>query len=90
MVGHKQPVCHVQFSPDGRYIVSGSFDKSLKLWDGYTGKFMFSFMGHVGAVYNVSWSTDSMYFVSASKDSTMKVWDIKTRKLREDLPGHAD
>jgi len=37
MTGHQKPVVCVQFSPDGRYIVSGSFDKSIKLWDGYTG-----------------------------------------------------
>lgn len=37
MTGHQLQVAHVQFSPDGRYIISGSFDKSIKLWDGYTG-----------------------------------------------------
>ena len=37
MVGHQKPINHVQFSPDGRYIVSASFDNSLKLWDGYNG-----------------------------------------------------
>ena len=38
MVGHQQPINHVQFSPDGRYIISASFDKSIKLWDGYNGE----------------------------------------------------
>lgn len=37
MVGHGKPINHVSFSPDGRYIASGSFDKKIKLWDGYTG-----------------------------------------------------
>ncbi len=37
MFGHQQPINHAQFSPDGRYIISASFDKSIKLWDGYTG-----------------------------------------------------
>lgn len=37
MVGHQQLVNHVCFSPDGRWIASGSFDKSVKLWDGRTG-----------------------------------------------------
>ena len=41
----------VGFSPDGRYILSASFDKSLKLWDGFNGKFMATFLGHVGPVY---------------------------------------
>ncbi len=90
MIGHGKPVNHVQFSPDGRYIVSGSFDKKIKLWDGYTGDFMYTFDGHVGPVYLISWSVDSRYLVSASQDSTLKLWDIKTRKLMMDLPGHAD
>jgi ribosome assembly protein 4 len=81
LVGHQQTVNHVQFSPDGRYILSASFDKALKLWDGYTGEFLFSFKGHVAAVYQLAWSCDSRFLVSASKDSTMKVWDVKSRKL---------
>jgi ribosome assembly protein 4 len=80
----------VQFSPDGRYIISASFDKSLKLWDGFNGQFFANFRGHVGPVYQVAWSSDSRILVSGSKDSTLKVWDIKTRKLMFDLPGHAD
>jgi ribosome assembly protein 4 len=74
LVGHQQPVTTISFSPDGRYLASGSFDKKVKLWDGKTGKFLCNFNGHVGAVYQVCWSSDSRYVVSASKDSTVKVW----------------
>lgn len=63
----------VQFSPDGRYLVSASFDKSVKLWDGLKGTFVGTFRGHVGPVYQVSWSSDSRLLVSGSKDSTLKV-----------------
>lgn len=90
MVGHQQPVNYVNFSPDGRYIASASFDKSIKLWNGATGKFITSFRAHVQAVYQVCWSADSRLLVSSSKDSTMKVWDIASKKLKMDLPGHAD
>ncbi|KJE92636.1 NLE1 protein [Capsaspora owczarzaki ATCC 30864] len=90
MTGHQQVVNHLSFSPDGRYITSASFDKSVKLWDGRTGKFICTFRGHVGPVYQVAWSADSRLCVSASKDSTMKVWDMASKHLKFDLPGHAD
>ena len=63
----------MQFSPDGRWIVSASFDKSVKLWDGLKGVFLATFRGHVGPVYQVAWSADSRLLVSGSKDSTLKV-----------------
>mmetsp|Transcript_3273 Transcript_3273/g.6746 ORF Transcript_3273/g.6746 Transcript_3273/m.6746 type:complete len:477 (+) Transcript_3273:1352-2782(+) len=90
MTGHQQTINHACFSPDGHYIVSASFDKSLRLWDGFTGSFLSTFRGHVGPVYQVSWSPDSRLLISGSKDSTLKVWNIKNRKLAVDLPGHAD
>jgi len=90
MTGHQQPVNLLSYSPDGTLLTSASFDKSLKLWNGVTGKFIATFRGHVGAVYQVCWSADSRMVVSGSKDSTMKVWNLKTHKLLHDLPGHAD
>lgn len=62
----------VQFSPDGRWVVSASFDKAVKLWDGVRGAFVATLRGHVGPVYQVAWSADSRLLVSASKDSTLK------------------
>ncbi|KAK7846318.1 notchless protein like protein [Quercus suber] len=90
MTGHQQLVNHVYFSPDGQWVASASFDKSVKLWNGATGKFVAAFRGHVGPVYQISWSADSRLLLSGSKDSTLKVWDIRTQKLKQDLPGHED
>ncbi|KAJ1852831.1 ribosome assembly [Coemansia sp. RSA 1822] len=90
MTGHQKVVNHVSFSPDGRLIASASFDNSVKLWDGHTGKFIASLRGHVAAVYQVCWSADSRMMLSASKDSTLKIWDLRTKKLKLELPGHAD
>ncbi|KNA23049.1 hypothetical protein SOVF_028360 [Spinacia oleracea] len=90
MTGHQQAVNHVYFSPDGQWVASASFDKSVKLWNGVTGKFVAAFRGHVGPVYQISWSADSRLLLSGSKDSTLKIWDIRTQKLKQDLPGHAD
>ncbi|XP_074045019.1 notchless protein homolog 1 isoform X2 [Macrotis lagotis] len=90
MTGHQALINQVLFSPDARIIASASFDKSIKLWDGKTGKYLASLRGHVAAVYQIAWSADSRLLVSGSSDSTLKVWDVKTRKLAVDLPGHAD
>jgi len=90
MTGHQQVVNDVKFSPDMRLIASASFDKSLRLWHGTSGKFIAVLRGHVARVYCLAWSADSRMLVSGGKDSTLKVWSAKDKKLLMDLPGHAD
>ena len=53
LTGHQQLVNHVAFSPDGRWLASASFDKSVKLWDGVSGKFIATFRAHVGPIYQI-------------------------------------
>lgn len=48
----------VTFSPDGRWVLSASFDKSIKLWDGVKGTFVATFRNHVGPVFQASGSLE--------------------------------
>lgn len=90
MTGHQQLITQVLFSPSGHFLASASNDKSIKLWDGFTGAYLASFRNHVAAVYQITWSPDSRMLASASKDTTIKIWNVKKKCMQADLPGHAD
>ncbi|GFY72308.1 notchless protein homolog 1 [Trichonephila inaurata madagascariensis] len=90
MAHHRNVINDVKFSPDMRIIATASFDKSIKLWNGRTGKFIASLHGHLQQVYQIAWSADSRLLVSGGSDSTLKVWDTSTYKMMIDLPGHGD
>jgi WD40 repeat protein len=78
----------VAFSPDGTLVLTGSGDKTLKLWDVATGKLLRSFDGHIGEVRSVAFSPDGTRALSGSKDKTLKLWDVATGKLLRTFEGH--
>jgi WD40 repeat protein len=77
----------VSFSPDGKRIVSGSYDHSLggdsekpgeiKIWDAQTGQEMLTLEGHEDAVNSVSFNPDGKRIFSGDGD-TVKIWDISS------------
>jgi len=70
----------VAFSPDGRTVLSGSLDGTLKLWDIATGKELRKFPGHASGVIGVAFSPDGHTAVSGGYDRALKRWDIATGK----------
>jgi WD40 repeat protein len=85
--GHTEPVYAVAFTPDGKYVVTASFDKTLKVWETDTGKEVKTFagaQGHQNLVLGVAVSPDGTLVASGSSDNTAKIWDFPTSKhLRE-------
>ncbi len=77
--GHKELVYSVNFSPDGKHLISGSFDKSLKLWDVKTAKEVKSYAGtsgHTDLVLTTAFSPDGRLIASGAKDNSIKLWDM--------------
>ena len=66
------------FSSNGRLLVSGSYDKTVKLWDMQTGGVIKTFHGHRRQVSSVSISMDCFRIISGSGDGTICLWDIQT------------
>ncbi|MCA2812298.1 MAG: serine/threonine protein kinase [Microcystis sp. M090S1] len=87
LTGHSETVFSVAYSPDGRYLASGSKDKTIKIWEVATGKGLRTLTGHSGVVLSVAYSPDGRYLASGSQDKTIKIWEVATGKVRT-LTGH--
>jgi WD40 repeat protein len=88
--GHTDSVWGCAVSPDGRWIVSSSWDKTLKIWDTFTGMQRKVLKGHTDSVSGCAVSPDGRWIVSSSFDHTLKVWDATTGTERKVLKGHTD
>ncbi|TGO07686.1 hypothetical protein BTUL_0253g00020 [Botrytis tulipae] len=88
--GHTSTVTSVAFSPDGKQIVSGSYDNTIRLWDTTTGlQIQPTLEGHTGSVYSVAFSPDGKQVVSGSDDNTVRLWDTTTGlQIQPMLEGH--
>ena len=86
--GHDSYVYSVNFSPDGKTLVSGSDDKTIKLWDVETGQEIRTLKGHDSDVWSVNFSPDGKTLVSGSRDNTIKLWDVETGQEIRTLKGH--
>ena len=89
-IGHTEVVTFAQFSPDGKKILTASYDHSAKLWDAFSGALLADLTGHQSSVYTARFSPDGKTIVTASADHTAKIWNAGTGKLVVDLKGHTD
>jgi len=88
LAGHKDRVRAVAVTPDGRYTISASNDRTLKVWELETGREVRTLAGHENWVNAVAVTLDGRYAISASDDRTLKVWELETGREVRTLAGH--
>jgi WD40 repeat protein len=86
--GHTKEVTGCAVSPDNKWIVSASWDRTLKVWDIATGMERCTLRGHTGRVMDCAMSPNGQWIVSASADHTLKIWDPFAGVVRRTLNGH--
>ena len=87
-MGHTDRVRSVAFSMDGLRVVSGSNDRTIRIWDAATGDCTAVLKGHTGDVGSVAFSVDGMRVVSGSDDRRARIWDAATGNCTGVLEGH--
>src|SRR6476661_6559606 len=87
--GHTHLVNAVAVTTDGKRVISGSADKTIKVWDLTTGKEQFTLKGHTYWVNAVAVTADGRHVISGSKDNTLKVWDLVTGKEEFTFDDHS-
>ncbi|TWU05297.1 Serine/threonine-protein kinase PknD [Symmachiella macrocystis] len=102
--GHKGPVFCARFTPDGKHVVSGGYDRRILIWEpeaivefdfrnlaeelAPTETTFQELTGHTDTVRSIRFSQDGSLIVSSGRDNTVRVWDIGSKKLIRTFRGH--
>lgn len=89
LAGHLSGIRDVAVTLDGHYIISGSDDRTIKVWEFNTGKEVRTLQGHSSDVSTVDITPNEEYLVSVSGDNTLKIWNFKSGKLTKTLTGYS-
>ena len=74
--GNQNEKSNIEFSPNGRMVVRGSTDRSIRIWDAMTGEALRPFTGHASFVNCVAISPDGRALASGSHDGTVLLWEL--------------
>ncbi len=88
-LGHTGAITCIGVTNDNKYIITGSRDKFIRVWDIETGKVVFLLKGHDDDINCLALSQDNKYIVSGADDHKIKVWDRRSGKLLKTIDGHS-
>jgi WD40 repeat protein len=87
--GHGSRVTALAWSPNGKWLASASYDKTVRVWDATNGAYLLTYKEHHERVNALAWSPDSTKLVSASHDGTVRVWNALSGTPIVTYSGHA-
>ncbi|MEH2135552.1 WD40 repeat domain-containing protein [Nostoc sp.] len=90
LMGHSHIVRSLAINADGRILVSGSWDQTIKIWQLETGELLHTLKGHRDRVYAIALSPDGQIIASGSADKTIKLWHLQTGELLGTFTGHGN
>ncbi len=88
--GHTNGVVGLSFSPDGKKLISGSFDHDAIIWDVEHGALLHRLQGHRDFVFAVGFTPDGTRAVTGSDDNTLRLWRVSDGALLKEMTGHGD
>jgi guanine nucleotide-binding protein subunit beta-2-like 1 protein len=91
LTGHNHFVSDLSLSQDNNFLISSSWDKTLRLWDLRTGVATKKFYGHTKEVFAVAFSSDNRQIISAGADKGIKLWNtLADNKFTSESNNHTD
>ena len=74
MLGHTQKITSLSITSDGYFALSGSVDKTVKIWDLRLCICLATMRGHIKTVWDVCFAAEGYYFLSGGGDGFMLLW----------------
>ena len=84
-IEHSNVITSSVFSPNGKWVLTSSYDHTARLWEASTGLLLREFRSHTEAVYAATFSADGKYVITGSHDKSIKIWETATGRLMRSI-----